>query len=484
MSSMRELAFFLGLQVQRKEDGIFISQDKYVAEILKKFNYSAVKYMIGSLMYLTASRSDIMFAVCACARFQFTLKTSHLLAVKRIFRYLKGKPTLGLWYSRDSPFELVAYTDSDYVGATQDRKSTTGGCQFLGNRLISWQCKKQTMVATSITEVEYVAAASCYLLTKGFDAGRFQYLVSTQRLEQEAIIFKEQVVEKWIIRIVSLKNRAANPSKPSPISYFYNANCDNISTPSTTYTIHLTKSATIITNPSEPMRHIYHNHDIFYDGDDDEELFPDEVKRIQQILERNSFDAITPDFLITDSLNPHHFNVESGLIESLLNRDILIVSSPKIDSLLEEFSGELAHIDLISLEIEEADFDPEEENSVYSFLGELLTHDSLSLTENESFYFDCYYVPSSPRPPEKPPDDDDVYFVLRPETGVFYKSGGGISGFSKRTYVMCLMFYPLPTLSPMFDTLLPFSLKMRTKFISYLIGALKFSSFFLKASND
>ncbi|GKA76102.1 hypothetical protein Tco_0782480 [Tanacetum coccineum] len=117
--------------------------------------------MIGSLMYLTASRPDIMFAVCACARFQVSPKTSHLLAVKRIFRYLKGKPSLGLWYSKDSPLELVAYTDSDYAGATQDRKSTTGGCQFLGNRLISWQCKKQTVVATSTTEAEYVAAASC-----------------------------------------------------------------------------------------------------------------------------------------------------------------------------------------------------------------------------------------------------------------------------------------------------------------------------------
>ncbi|GJZ51317.1 uncharacterized mitochondrial protein-like protein, partial [Tanacetum coccineum] len=189
MSSMGELTFFLGLQVQQKEDGIFISQDKYVAEILKKFNYSDVKSastpadlekplvkdgdaddidvhlyrsMIGSLMYLTASRPDIMFAVCACARFQVTPKTSHLLAVKRIFRYLIGKPTLGLWYSRDSPFELVAYTDSDYIGTTLDKKSTTGGCQFLGNRLISWQCKKQTVVVTSTTEAKYVAATSCY----------------------------------------------------------------------------------------------------------------------------------------------------------------------------------------------------------------------------------------------------------------------------------------------------------------------------------
>ncbi|GJR88535.1 putative ribonuclease H-like domain-containing protein [Tanacetum coccineum] len=176
MSSMGELTFFLGLQVQQKKKGIFISQDKYVHEILRKFNYSDVKSastptdlekplvqdgdaadvdehlyrsMIGSLMYLTASRPDIMFAVCACARFQVSPKSSHLLAVKRIFRYLKGKPSLGLWYSKDSPLELVAYTDSDYAGATQDRKSTTRGCQFLGNRLISWQCKKQTVVATS-----------------------------------------------------------------------------------------------------------------------------------------------------------------------------------------------------------------------------------------------------------------------------------------------------------------------------------------------
>ncbi|GJW70983.1 putative ribonuclease H-like domain-containing protein [Tanacetum coccineum] len=189
MSSMGELTFFLGLQVKQKEDGIFISQDKYVAEILKKFDFASVKTastpietqkplvkdeeasdmdvhlyrsMIGSLMYLTASRSDIMFAVCACSRFQVTPKTSHLNAVKRIFRYLKGKPKLGLWYPRVSSFDLEAYSDSDYAGANLNRKSTTGGCQFLGRRLISWQCKKQTIVATSTTEAEYVAVANCY----------------------------------------------------------------------------------------------------------------------------------------------------------------------------------------------------------------------------------------------------------------------------------------------------------------------------------
>nr|GEY11798.1 hypothetical protein [Tanacetum cinerariifolium] len=116
--------------------------------------------MIGSLMYLTASRPDIMFVVCACARHQVTPKECHLHAVKRIFRYLKGHPKLRLWYPKESPFDLVAYSDSDYGGATQDRKSTTEGCQFLGRRLISWQCKKQIIVATSTTEAEYVAAAS------------------------------------------------------------------------------------------------------------------------------------------------------------------------------------------------------------------------------------------------------------------------------------------------------------------------------------
>nr|GEU59803.1 hypothetical protein [Tanacetum cinerariifolium] len=119
------------------------------------------RFMNGSLMYLTASRLDIMFAVCACARHQVTPKECHLHAVKRIFRYLKGHPKLWLWYPKESPFDLVAYSDSDYGGATQDRKSTTRGSQFLGKRLISWQCKKQTIVATSTTKAEYVAAASC-----------------------------------------------------------------------------------------------------------------------------------------------------------------------------------------------------------------------------------------------------------------------------------------------------------------------------------
>nr|GEX34695.1 uncharacterized mitochondrial protein AtMg00810-like [Tanacetum cinerariifolium] len=185
MSSMGELTFFSGQQVKQNPDGIFISHDKYVAKILRKFGLTdgksastpidtekpllkdpdgedmdvhTYRSMIGSLMYLTLSRPDII--------------------------YLKGKPHLGLWYPKDSPFNLVAYSDSDYVGASLDKKSTTGGCQFLGCRLISSQCKKQTVVATSSTEVEYVAAASCYtqvlwIQNQLLDYGSMKFLEKT-----------------------------------------------------------------------------------------------------------------------------------------------------------------------------------------------------------------------------------------------------------------------------------------------------------------
>nr|GEY02171.1 putative ribonuclease H-like domain-containing protein [Tanacetum cinerariifolium] len=144
MISMGELTFFLGLQVQQKKDGIFISQDKYVAKILRKFRLSERK--------LASTPIDAEKPL---------LKDSDGEDVDvHTYRYLKGKPCLGLWYPKDSPFDLVAYSDSDYAGASLDRKSTTRGCQFLGCRLISWQCKKQTVVATSSTEAEYVAAAS------------------------------------------------------------------------------------------------------------------------------------------------------------------------------------------------------------------------------------------------------------------------------------------------------------------------------------
>ncbi|GJR24609.1 putative ribonuclease H-like domain-containing protein [Tanacetum coccineum] len=246
MSSMGELTFFLGLQVKQQPDGIFISQDKYVANILKKFDFFSIKTattpivtnkplvkdedgvdvdvhiyrsMIGSLMYMIASRPDIMFAVCACARFQVTPKASHLNEVKMIFRYLKHQPKLGLWYPRDSPFKLEAFSDSDYGGASLDRKSTTasnccGQVLWIQNQMMDYSfnfmntkihidnestiCIVKNPVYHSRTkhiEIRHHFIRDCYekrlidvikihtnanvadLIPKGFDVTRFNFLV-------------------------------------------------------------------------------------------------------------------------------------------------------------------------------------------------------------------------------------------------------------------------------------------------------------------
>ncbi|GJY22765.1 putative ribonuclease H-like domain-containing protein [Tanacetum coccineum] len=173
-------------EVQQKEDGIFISQDKYVAEILKKFDFDSVK---TANTPIETQKPLIKDEEAADVDVSVTPKTLTSQAVKRIFRYLKGKPKLGLWYPRVSSFDLEAYSDSDYAGANLDRKSTTGGCQFLGRRLISWQCKKQTIVATSTTEAEYVAAANC--------CGQF-WNTATSKTVNDASYIKAKVAGKTI----------------------------------------------------------------------------------------------------------------------------------------------------------------------------------------------------------------------------------------------------------------------------------------------
>ncbi|KAJ9557264.1 LOW QUALITY PROTEIN: hypothetical protein OSB04_011878 [Centaurea solstitialis] len=188
MSMMGELSFFLGLQVKQTKEGIFINQSKYTKDLVKKFSFESCspiktlmapplkldsdpngnsvniteyRGMIGSLLYLTASRPDIMFSTCLCARFQADPKESHLNDIKRIFRYLKGTPDLGLCYPKDSGFDLLGYLDSNFAGSKLDRKSTTGRCQLLGGKLVSWSSKNKHSVSTSTTEAEYVAAGSC-----------------------------------------------------------------------------------------------------------------------------------------------------------------------------------------------------------------------------------------------------------------------------------------------------------------------------------
>ncbi|KAJ9545928.1 hypothetical protein OSB04_025635 [Centaurea solstitialis] len=162
MSSIGELPFFLRLQVKQKEDDILINQSKYVKDMLSKFGFLDAKSASTPMETHKQLKADVEGGgICVCGRFQVRPKDSHLHAIKRIFRYLKGQPRLGIWYPYESPFELLAYTDSDYGGASLDRKSTSGGCQFLGARLVSWQCKKQTTVSTSTAEAEYVATAQC-----------------------------------------------------------------------------------------------------------------------------------------------------------------------------------------------------------------------------------------------------------------------------------------------------------------------------------
>ena len=209
MSLMGELTYFLGLQVKQTPTGLFISQEKYTRELLVKYNLKDLKGkatpmangvkldadekgnsvdqklyrgMIGSLLYLTASRPDILFCVCLCARFQSNPKESHLTAVKRIFRYLIGTENLGLWYPKGQEFSVVGYCDADFAGCRVERKSTSGSCIFLGGCLISWNSKKQNSIALSTAEAEYVASGSCTAQILWVQSQLADYGISIQKI--------------------------------------------------------------------------------------------------------------------------------------------------------------------------------------------------------------------------------------------------------------------------------------------------------------
>jgi hypothetical protein len=188
MSMIGELSFFLGLQITQRSEGLFLSQEKYLREMLKRFqmedstpmstpmvtgcklskdddspdvDQSSYRSMIGSLLYITTSRPDIMHVVGMVGRYQAAPKQSHLLVVKRIFRYLKGTMDYGLWYPRNHNFQLSVYSDVDWANCVDERKSTSGGAFFLGDSLVSWLSKKQGSISLSTTEAEYIAAATC-----------------------------------------------------------------------------------------------------------------------------------------------------------------------------------------------------------------------------------------------------------------------------------------------------------------------------------
>ncbi|GJZ57995.1 hypothetical protein Tco_0613489 [Tanacetum coccineum] len=185
---MGKISFFLGLQISQSPRGIFINQSKYALESLKKYGMESsdpvdtpmvekskldedtqgkvvdpthYRGMVGTLMYLTASRPDLTFVVCMCARYQAKPTEKHLHAVKRIFKYLRGTVNRGLWYPKDSSIALTAYADADHAGCQDTRRSTSGCMQLLGDRLVSWSSKRQKSAAISSTEAEYIALSGC-----------------------------------------------------------------------------------------------------------------------------------------------------------------------------------------------------------------------------------------------------------------------------------------------------------------------------------
>lgn len=189
MTDLGKMKYFLGVEVKQCQDGIFICQRKYAKEVLVRFGMeesnsvknpivpgtklhkdeggervdeTMFKQLVGSLMYLTVTRPDLMFGVCLLSRFMSSPRVSHWLAAKRILRYLKGTTRLGIFYrSGEKNMNLVGYTDSDYAGDLNDRRSTSGFAFLVAAGAVSWASKKQPVVALSTTEAEYIAAASC-----------------------------------------------------------------------------------------------------------------------------------------------------------------------------------------------------------------------------------------------------------------------------------------------------------------------------------
>ena len=188
MSMIGELTHFLGLQICQQDSGIFLSQSKYAKNLVKKFDLestssvrtpmspnvkltvdllrknvdpSLYRSMIGSLLYLIASRPDISYSVGMCARYQANPKESHMTALKRIIKYVETTAEFGVWYSKDTSDVLAGHFDADWAGNANDRKSTSGGCFYVRNNIVSWMSKKQNSISLSTAKAEYITTDSC-----------------------------------------------------------------------------------------------------------------------------------------------------------------------------------------------------------------------------------------------------------------------------------------------------------------------------------
>ncbi|GJY72006.1 retrovirus-related pol polyprotein from transposon TNT 1-94 [Tanacetum coccineum] len=251
MSMMGKISFFLGLQISQNPRGIFINQSKYALESLKKYGFdscdpvdtpmvekskldedkegkavdpSHYRGMIGTLLYLTASRPDLQFAICMCARYQARPTEKHLNAVKRIFRYLKGTVHRGLWYPKDSSIALTAFADADHAGCQDTRRSTSGSMQLLGDRLVSWSSKRQKSAAISSTEAEYIALSKhidirFHFIKEHVENGVIElYFVNTEY--QLADIFTKALGRNRIKFLINkLRMRSFTPESMKQLAY-------------------------------------------------------------------------------------------------------------------------------------------------------------------------------------------------------------------------------------------------------------------------
>ncbi|CAM8987454.1 unnamed protein product [Rhodiola kirilowii] len=220
MSIVGEMNYFLGLQVTQKEDGILITQSKYAKNLIKKFDLEKATHkrtpaathlkitkddagtkvdqtryrsMIGSLLYLTTSKLDIAYAIGVCARYQADPKESHLLQVKRIIKFVSGTVDFGIWCTKDTNPYLVGYCDADWAGNAEDWKSTSGGCFFLGNNLVSWFSKKKNSISLSTAEAGYIATGSyCTQLLW------MKQMLSEYGVEQKVVTLKHVTTDKQL----------------------------------------------------------------------------------------------------------------------------------------------------------------------------------------------------------------------------------------------------------------------------------------------
>ncbi|GJV88982.1 retrovirus-related pol polyprotein from transposon TNT 1-94 [Tanacetum coccineum] len=223
--SMGQMSFFLGLQISQNPKGIFINQSKYSNEILKKFYFhksdpidtpmlekskldedlsgipvdqTHYRRMVRCLMYLIASRPDLVFVACMCARYQSKPTKKHLEVIKRVFWNLQGTINMGLWYPKDTAMALTAYADADHVGCQDTRRSTSGSAQFLGDKLVSWSSKKQTSISISSIEAEYIAMSGCctQILWMRSHLSEYGFVFNHDPLEQ----VENDVVELYFVR--------------------------------------------------------------------------------------------------------------------------------------------------------------------------------------------------------------------------------------------------------------------------------------------